>query len=231
MRNLTKLESHFSDHYSIYYDFWQENLISLLKSKPYIKVPETQHALFLNCRSIPQKHHKICFTNFGALELKLRFFFKVSYQLFQKRKTKIEKENPITFLRNSQDGAFFSPVRPFSLLSHIHAQPLQASTSGERQRKRSSARMEMEGAEENQGNPPQQAARGGAEHWSREAPVTVKKKVRRRRSWQISGELLPREPRRGVGVRLGRQLRAMAEEDASSRMNGAKLTRLGCCWL
>jgi len=22
MRNLTKLESHFSDHYSIYYDFW-----------------------------------------------------------------------------------------------------------------------------------------------------------------------------------------------------------------
>ena len=91
--------------------------------------------------------------------------------------------------------------------------------------------MEMEGAEENQGNPPQQAARGGAEHWSREAPVTVKKKVRRRRSWQFSGELLPREPRRGVGVRLGRQLRAMAEEDASLRMNGAKLTRLGCCWL
>ena len=66
--------------------------------------------------------------------------------------------------------------------------------------------MEMEGAEENQGNPPQQAASGGAEHWSREAPVTVKKKVRRRRSWQISGELLPREPRRGVGVRLARHV-------------------------
>jgi hypothetical protein len=53
MGDLTLVESHFSDHYSNYYDFWKENSFSLFKSRPYIKVPKTQHAIFLNRRSIP----------------------------------------------------------------------------------------------------------------------------------------------------------------------------------
>jgi hypothetical protein len=34
MRDLTKVESHFCDHYSNYYNFWKENSISLFNQNP-----------------------------------------------------------------------------------------------------------------------------------------------------------------------------------------------------